>query len=220
MKPRTCSSRRTREFDFSQVQTCKADKVLAPKTARSQITARMCGSMPSTGTSGGFAIPPRRRARETNFGASLSTHRLLIFSFFLSLFFASLVASYLHQLLNPQLLRTHVAVAGSSQYAYPLQPYPNVAPYPPAGGQQYYGGPAPPPGYAPGGLPVYSNEGGYEMPRDDKTPGPDPFADRNAPQLSAEEREQMQHDEEMRRRAMESTETVTLEPRRENEGRV
>lgn len=58
------------------------------------------------------------------------------------------------------------------------------------------------------------------MPKDEKEAA-NPFADSQGPGgLSSEEREQMQHDEEMRRRAAESTDTVTLEPRRENEGRV
>jgi len=149
---------------------------------------------------------------------------LLLFSFFLSFFFASLVASYLHQLLNPQLLRTHTAqVAPSSQYNYPLQPYP-PAPYGQSG--QPYGGGAgahqfvPPPYNPAGGPPTYNNESGYDMPKDEKE-GANPFADSQGQGgMTSEEREQMQHDEEMRRRAGESTDTVTLEPRRENEGRV
>ncbi|ORY88838.1 hypothetical protein BCR35DRAFT_320752 [Leucosporidium creatinivorum] len=144
---------------------------------------------------------------------------LLLFSIFLSFFFASLVASYLHQLLNPQLLRTHTAhVAPSSQYNYPLQPYP-PNPY----GQPYGAGQGfvPPPYNPAGGPPTYSNESGYDMPKDEKE-GANPFADSQGQGMSSEEREQLQHDEEMRRRALnsESTDTVTLEPRRENEGRV
>ncbi|GAA5949935.1 hypothetical protein JCM21900_005529 [Sporobolomyces salmonicolor] len=92
---------------------------------------------------------------------------LLLFSFFLSFFFASLTASYLHQLQNPQLLRTHApTLAGSSQYApalsgsYPLQPYPSsssaVPAYPGAG---LYA----PPSYAPGQLPTYDNAYGVAL---------------------------------------------------------
>lgn len=145
---------------------------------------------------------------------------LLLFSIFLSFFFASLVASYLHQLLNPQLLRTHTAhVAPSSQYNYPLQPYP-PNPYGQPGAQQPYGGAqqfVPPPYNPAGGPPTYNNDSGYDMPKDEKE-GADPFADSQGG-MTSEEREQAQHDEEMRR-AGESTDTVTLEPRRENEGRV
>ncbi|GAA6027886.1 hypothetical protein JCM8097_001765 [Rhodosporidiobolus ruineniae] len=99
---------------------------------------------------------------------------LLIFSFLVAGFFASLAASYLHQLQNPQLLRTHEAAVGgaaSSQYAYPLQPYqggaappyPNVNPYGTA--PPHYG----PSGGAGSNLPGYDNPFGVEA-DDDKTP--------------------------------------------------
>ncbi|GAA5873348.1 hypothetical protein JCM1840_000032 [Sporobolomyces johnsonii] len=93
---------------------------------------------------------------------------LLLFSFFLSFFFASLTASYLHQLQNPQLLRTHApTLAASSQYAptlsgaYPLQPYPSSSSAVPA----YPGptGPYRPPSYAPGQLPTYDNPYGVAL---------------------------------------------------------
>lgn len=157
---------------------------------------------------------------------STSTNSIL-----LSVLFASLAGAYLHQLLNPQLLRTHrpqfgsATGAPSSQYAYPLQAYP-PNPYsldPPVGG---FGYAAPP--YAAGGLPEYSNDSGF-VATDDKERGHlqspsavarDPFSDDGG--MTSQEYEQRQHDEEMRRRAQESTETVTLEPRsdREREGRV
>ncbi|GAA5969812.1 hypothetical protein JCM11641_008048 [Rhodosporidiobolus odoratus] len=98
---------------------------------------------------------------------------LLLFSFFISFFFASLAASYLHQLQNPHLLRTQAPpqnAAASNQYAYPLQPYgptgapmyPHVAPY---------GVGPPPPGYGPGtSLPGYDNPYGTQV-SDDKSPG-------------------------------------------------
>lgn len=66
--------------------------------------------------------------------------------------------------------------------------------------------------------------GGYEMPREKEEHNP--FADGNGvgggppAGMTSQEYEQRQHDEEIRRRAAESTETVTLEPRRENERRV
>lgn len=66
------------------------------------------------------------------------------------------------------------------------------------------------------------NNSGYDMPKDEKE-GANPFSDSHSQGgMTSEEREQAQHDEEMRRRAAlnESTDTVTLEPRRENEGRV
>ncbi|GAA6014143.1 hypothetical protein JCM10207_006111 [Rhodosporidiobolus poonsookiae] len=155
---------------------------------------------------------------------------LLIFSFFISFLFASLAASYLHQLKNPQLLRTHAAPingAASNAYAYPLAPYPqSAAPY-----GAPYAMPPPPPGYAPGQpLPTYDNPYGVSA-SDDKAPvtpsalggypaAQNPFADQVEHSTlvrregeTAEEFEQRQHEADQaaeRRRAAESTETVTL----------
>lgn len=156
---------------------------------------------------------------------------MLLFSLFLSLFFASLVASYLHQLLNPQLLRTHTAQVGaggaaSSQYAYPLQQYP---PNPYGQGSAtaapgYQAGFVPPPYNPAGGPPGYANDSGYEVSKEKEggeQHGVDPSSDHQGQGgMTSQDYEQRQHDEEMRRRANESTDTVTLEPRRENEGRV
>lgn len=138
---------------------------------------------------------------------------LLIFSLVLSLFFASLVASYLQQLLNPALLRQRTAqVAPSSQYNYPLQVYP-PNPYGQPQQQPYDQGFVPPPYNPAGGPPGYGgNEAPFDPPKEK-----DPFADGG--QMTSEQREQQQH-EEMRRRAAESTDSVDLTPRRENEGRV
>ncbi|BGO90418.1 hypothetical protein NBRC10512_004097 [Rhodotorula toruloides] len=164
---------------------------------------------------------------------------LLIFSILLSLFFASLAASFLYQLQNPQTLRTHaVNAANSAQYAYPLQPYSGGMQPPYPASAMPYGGPAPPL-YTGGAdathLPSYDNPYGIH-PSDEKLgsdagpyappPGPppqaqNPFADQveHAPPVrrdgeSAESFEQKQHEYDQRMRAGESTETVTLEPRR------
>ncbi|KWU43358.1 hypothetical protein RHOSPDRAFT_19710 [Rhodotorula sp. JG-1b] len=63
---------------------------------------------------------------------------ILVFTFFISIFFASVAASFLHQLQHPETLRTQVAQAASSQYAYPLRPFDSNLPPPmyPQGGQQ------------------------------------------------------------------------------------
>ncbi|KAK4058283.1 hypothetical protein OIO90_000440 [Microbotryomycetes sp. JL221] len=162
---------------------------------------------------------------------------LLILSLLFAFLFASLAGAYLHQLMNPSLLRTRVPFVGqatgapSSQYnsTYPLD---NVAVYPPnpysldppVGG---FGYAAPP--YAQGGLPEYSNNDDYRLPPEKNNNNAsssvvgfdqarDPFSDQGG--LTSQEYEQRQHDEEMRRRAQESTETVTLEPRHEREGRI
>lgn len=62
---------------------------------------------------------------------------ILVFTFFISFFFASVAASFLHQLQHPETLRTQVAQAASSQYAYPLRPFDSNLPPPmyPHGGQ-------------------------------------------------------------------------------------
>ncbi|KAG0658093.1 hypothetical protein C6P46_006052 [Rhodotorula mucilaginosa] len=62
---------------------------------------------------------------------------ILVFTFFISFFFASVAASFLHQLQHPETLRTQVAQAASSQYAYPLRPFDSNLPPPmyPQGGQ-------------------------------------------------------------------------------------
>ncbi|GAA5852523.1 hypothetical protein JCM8547_002529 [Rhodosporidiobolus lusitaniae] len=120
---------------------------------------------------------------------------LLLLSLFVSFFFASLAASYLHQLQNPQLLRTHAATthptngAGSSAYAYPLQavdysqqpPYPHVSPYgaaPPPPPQYGYGQPAPgydnPHGYAQG---VSDQKSPVSSPFNPPVAAGNPFAD-------------------------------------------
>jgi len=136
----------------------------------------------------------------------------LIASACLAFLFASIAASFVHQLKNPATMRTQTAhLAPSAQYAYPLAPYPGglgAQPYP--GGSQPYPAPAyaPPPGPPP--PPTYDNFGddGYTPYGGDKKEREEegPFAD---PWTPAERRE-----------GEESTETVTLEPRRENEGRV
>ena len=140
---------------------------------------------------------------------------MLVVSLLLSIFFASLVASYLQQLLNPALLRQRTAhIAPSSQYNYPLQPYPPNPYGQPQQQQPYDQGFVPPPYNPAGGPPGY---GGNELPFDPPKEK-DPFADGAG--MTSEQREQQQHEEEMRRRAMESSESVDLTPRRENEGRV
>ncbi|GAA5975708.1 hypothetical protein JCM10908_005253 [Rhodotorula pacifica] len=60
---------------------------------------------------------------------------ILIFTFFVSFAFASLNASFLHQLQHPENLRTQVAQAASSQYAYPLRPFDAPPPMYPDGTQ-------------------------------------------------------------------------------------
>ncbi|GJN87571.1 hypothetical protein Rhopal_000525-T1 [Rhodotorula paludigena] len=163
---------------------------------------------------------------------------LLVFSFFVAFLFASLAASYLHQLKNPQSMRTHApALAPSSSYAYPLQPYPDGGPMPyPHSAHPYAAGP---PGYPSGGptLPQYDNPHGFAAPSDDKLPPPppaaeNPFADQvehaaqqrgeptrregeSAAEFELRQHEWDQEEQERRRREYgESTETVTLEPRR------
>ncbi|KAK4051931.1 hypothetical protein OIV83_002636 [Microbotryomycetes sp. JL201] len=156
---------------------------------------------------------------------------LLLLSMLFAFLFASLAASYLHQLMNPHLLRTQQPFFGqptqapSGQYQYPLN---DVAVYPPnpyrldppVGG---FGYAAPP--YARDNLPEYSNEHDYsvepEKPNSNTlTRARDPFSDQGG--MTSQEYEQMQHDEELRRRANESTDTVTLEPRsdRDRQGRI
>ncbi|SCV71089.1 BQ2448_2677 [Microbotryum intermedium] len=158
---------------------------------------------------------------------------LLIFSLLLSVLFASIVASYLQQLLNPALTRQHQIqvhnfAAGSSQYnhpgAYPLGAYP---PNP-------YGQPPPsaPPLYQPGYVPAYEPNGFVVHSEGEKSGQPDGapnlFSDRHPhSNLTTEQREQMQHDQQQieaesntSNQINERTETVTLEPRRGNEGRV
>ncbi|KAM0788292.1 hypothetical protein ACM66B_001437 [Microbotryomycetes sp. NB124-2] len=162
---------------------------------------------------------------------------LLLLSMLFAFLFASLAASYLHQLMNPHLLRTQQPFFGqptqapSGQYQYPLN---DVAVYPPnpyrqdppVGGWGYA---APP--YARDNLPEYSNDHDYsvapEKVNSNSNAVPqarDPFSDQGG--MTSQEYEQTQHDEEMRRQRMalnnESTDTVTLEPRndRERQGRV
>ncbi|KAK4705507.1 hypothetical protein P7C70_g698, partial [Phenoliferia sp. Uapishka_3] len=137
---------------------------------------------------------------------------LLIVTALVSFFFASLVASYLHQLVNPSTLRQQTAaLAPSSAYSYPLAPYNG-----PPGGFVPPPVYAPPPGGPPGYVPQYEGEG---YAKDEK----DPFADATTPTSAAgpygvspgvgSHFERREHESE-------STDTVTLEPRRENEGRV
>lgn len=157
---------------------------------------------------------------------------LLVFSLLISFFFASLAASYLHQLKNPQLLRTQAPnLAPSAHYApygVPLQPYPSaVPPYP------YSANPYP---NQEGQVPSYDNPYGFKPPADDKDSSqhdnsgpPNPFEESvqhqqhqtiliRRPGESVEEFEERQHEhdqEQERRRGGngfgESTETVTLE---------
>ncbi|KAM0752807.1 hypothetical protein T439DRAFT_323423 [Meredithblackwellia eburnea MCA 4105] len=149
---------------------------------------------------------------------------LLIITGLVSFFFASLAASYLHQLQNPSTLRQQTAtLAPSSAYSYPLAPYSGPAFEPP----QYAPPPGFPPSYGVGG-------GGYGAP-----PGPPPdggFA-AGAPYGKEKEEEWQtqattpgtaqgflhprgEGESPLRREENESTDTVTLEPRRETEGRV
>ncbi|SGY48939.1 BQ5605_C001g00717 [Microbotryum silenes-dioicae] len=158
---------------------------------------------------------------------------LLVFSLLLSVLFASTVATYLQQLLNPALTRQHHVqvqnfnTAGSSQYNYPGGIYPGGI-YPggiyPAGAYppNPYGQPSAPPLYQPGFVPAYEpNAFVANNPNGEKGEAANPFGDRQ--RLTTEQREQMEHDREVeaeRRRTNASTETVTLEPRRGNEARV
>ncbi|GAA5835576.1 hypothetical protein JCM5353_000898 [Sporobolomyces roseus] len=160
---------------------------------------------------------------------------LLIFSLFISFFFASLAASYLHQLKNPQLLRTHAPnVAPSAAYApygVPLQPYPSTGapPYP------YSANPYAPPTYPAHGdsVPSYDNPYGFKPPTDDKDSSTsagasqrNPFEEevqhqqqtilirREGETVEEFEERQHEHDQAQERRRDgfgESTETVTLE---------
>ncbi|KAL8276624.1 hypothetical protein RQP46_010973 [Phenoliferia psychrophenolica] len=146
---------------------------------------------------------------------------LLIISGLVAFFFASLAASYLHQLLNPSTLRQQTAnLAPSSQYAYPLAPYqgPPGGFVPPYSGPQFAPPPGAPPGYG-GPPPQWEGEDGYGKEKEEHNP----FADATTPTTAGgygghstgagggfNRREQ----------ESESTDTVTLEPRRENEGRV
>ncbi|GAA6020368.1 hypothetical protein JCM11491_000327 [Sporobolomyces phaffii] len=102
---------------------------------------------------------------------------LLVFSLIVSFFFASLAASYLHQLKNPSVLRTHTpshhfGPAASAQYSVPpyghgvpLEPYPSagVPPSYPYSANPY------PAAAAPGAAaPSYDNPYGFKPPTDDK----------------------------------------------------
>ncbi|GAA5836668.1 hypothetical protein JCM3766R1_006984 [Sporobolomyces carnicolor] len=164
---------------------------------------------------------------------------LLVFSLVVSFFFASLAASYLHQLKNPSILRTHAPnIAPSAAYAppygVPLQPYPSAVPPYPYSANPYPAG-------QDGQAPSYDNPYGFKPPTDDKhystsdhyehASGPaqaNPFEDSvqhqthtllvRRPGETVEEFEERQHEHdqaEERRRAGnafgESTETVTLE---------
>lgn len=121
---------------------------------------------------------------------------------------ASLAASYLHQLVNPSTLRQQTAtLAPSSAYSYPLAPYSG-----PAGSNQFVPPPyAPPPGPPP--PPGYNPQ--WEGDAKEK----DPFADASTPTTGGftpgvgSGFGRREHEDE-------STDTVTLEPRREHEGRV
>ncbi|GAA5898564.1 uncharacterized protein JCM6883_003353 [Sporobolomyces salmoneus] len=164
---------------------------------------------------------------------------LLVFSLIVSFFFASLAASYLHQLKNPALLRTHAphlapSAAYAPPYGVPLQPYPSnsaVPPYPYSANPDPAGGPD-------GQAPSYDNPYGFKPSSDDKeydhshqAQSSNPFEDSvqhqhqtqtllvRRPGETVEEFEERQHEhdqaEERRRRAEnafgESTETITLE---------
>ncbi|GAA5867260.1 hypothetical protein JCM3774_002391 [Rhodotorula dairenensis] len=87
---------------------------------------------------------------------------ILVFTFFVSFFFASVAASFLHQLLHPETLRTQVAQAASSQYAYPLRPF-----------DSNLSGGMPPPMYPEGQqpLPSYDNPYGVSV-SDEKLSAP------------------------------------------------
>jgi hypothetical protein len=82
---------------------------------------------------------------------------LLIVSILLSALFISFAGSYLHQLLNPQSMRTHetnVAPSAAFGHAYPLAPYPQ-------GGAGEYDQAFVPPPYGGSGPPGYERSG-YE----------------------------------------------------------
>ncbi|GAA5824495.1 hypothetical protein JCM10212_000302 [Sporobolomyces blumeae] len=97
---------------------------------------------------------------------------LLVFSLFVSFFFASLAASYLHQLKNPALLRTQApSAAYAPPYGVALEPYPSqLPPY----GQSPYAPPAPhyPPPHSGSGegvaAPGYDNPNDYKAGSDNK----------------------------------------------------
>ncbi|POY76835.1 hypothetical protein BMF94_0087 [Rhodotorula taiwanensis] len=97
---------------------------------------------------------------------------LLIFTFLVSFFFASVAASYLHQLKNPGTLRTQVAQAASSQYAYPLRPFDS----------HLGGGAGPVPPYPEGQqpLPSYDNPYGVSA-SEEKFSAPPPSNGQYAP---------------------------------------
>lgn len=127
---------------------------------------------------------------------------LLIITAIVAFIFASLAAAYYHQLLNPATLRTQTA-APSSAYTVPLGPYP---PYPQSADP--YGVPAysaPPPSSAM--PPQYASQGWQGDLAEDKK---DPFADSSAAESGYGSRT---HDGR-------SEDTVTLEPRRDDEHRV
>ena len=143
---------------------------------------------------------------------------MLLVSTAISFFFASLAASYLHQLLNPQSMRTHQAnLAPSNQYAYPLPAYP-PPPGPPGG--DYPAGPTPgfqaAPPYVGDGRDVAKEKAEYERYGEAGAPETpygeggelSPFGDRH--QVGQQERG---YD-------VGSTDTVALEPRRDVERRV
>lgn len=138
-------------------------------------------------------------------------------------------------------MRTHApTLAPSSSYAYPLQPYPDGGPMPYPHSAHPYAGP---PSYPSAGptLPQYDNPHGFAAPSDDKLPpslaappppAENPFADQvehaaqqrgeptrregeSAADFELRQHEWDQEEQERRRREYgESTETVTLEPRR------
>ena len=147
---------------------------------------------------------------------------LLLVSTALSFFFASLAASYLHQLLNPQSMRTHQAnLAPSSQYAYPLPAYP-PPPGPPGAFAvgDYPGGPsagfqaAPP--YVGEGMDLSKEKAEYERYGEAGAPQT-PYGEAGVASPFGDSHQVGQHD---RGYDLGSTDTVALEPRREHEGRV
>lgn len=120
----------------------------------------------------------------------------LILTTLLALIFASLAASYLHQLQHPELVRQNVNNTGNRaqpSYNYPLAPYPS--------------------------NPVYDSAPPYQPP-----PPGFPIDEPKGTMSSTEEKEYAQHNEQRGYDTGfgESTETVTLEPRdgRLGEGRV
>ncbi|KAI5479683.1 capsular associated protein [Pseudohyphozyma bogoriensis] len=135
---------------------------------------------------------------------------LMLLTFVLAFLFSSIAASFAHQLANPSVLRTQAAhLAPSAAYNYPLAPYPGPSPY-----GQPQSDFIPPPTYAPGGPPGYDAGAGAPYASDKKEGDESLYA---APWQG---QGQGQSGFGGRREAEESTETVTLEPRRENEGRV